>query len=103
MPMIICYRSLLVTGLQTSPGTVKADAVPELSPAQRRGENLALGLYVFMIVRIFFSTQILPDTTVIYTVTTPTNRWQEKMFTRHFKLFCLTLGLYFDHIKLVKG
>ena len=37
---------------------LKADAVPELSPAQRRGENLASGLCVFMIVRIFFSTQI---------------------------------------------
>ena len=42
-------------------GTVKADAVPELSPAQHRGEHLALGLCVFMIVRILFSTQILPD------------------------------------------
>ena len=47
--------------LQASPGTVKADAVPELSPAQHRGEHLALGLCVFMIVRILFSTQILPD------------------------------------------
>ena len=46
---------------QTSPGTVKADAVPELCPAQRPDESLALGLCVFMKVRIFFSTQILPD------------------------------------------
>ena len=61
MPMISVTGVLLVTGLQTSPGTVKADPVPELTPAQRRGENLALGLCVFMIVRIFFSTQILPD------------------------------------------
>ena len=52
---------MLVTGLQTSPGTVKANTVPELTPAQRRGENLASGLCVFMKVRIFFSSQILPD------------------------------------------
>ena len=50
---------LLVIGVQTSPGPVKADAVPELSPAKHRGEALALGLCVSMNAQIFFSTQIL--------------------------------------------
>ena len=36
---------LLVTGLQTTPGTVKADC-QSFSPAQRQGENLASGLCI---------------------------------------------------------
>ena len=61
MPMINFTGVLLVIGLQTPPGYVKADAVPELSPAERRGEALALGLRVSMKVHIFFSTQILAN------------------------------------------
>ena len=61
MLMIYFYRSFAGIGPQTSPGSVKADAVPELSPAERRGEALALGLCVSMKVQIFFSTQTLPN------------------------------------------
>ena len=41
--------------------SVKANKVPELSPAERRVEALALGLCVSMKVQILFSTQILPN------------------------------------------
>ena len=60
--MIFCYRSFAgYRPTDISRHCEGRSAVPELSPAQRRDENLALGLCVFMKVRIFFSTQILPD------------------------------------------
>ena len=61
MPMINFTGVLLVIGLQTFPGSVKADAVPELSPAEHRGEALTLGLCVSIKVQIFFITRILAN------------------------------------------
>ena len=74
--------------------------MPELSPAERRVEALALGLCVSMKVQIFFSTQVLLN---LQQSSLLQQLQQEKTFTGHFKLFCLTLCLYFDHTKLVKG
>ena len=52
------YKKVLFIALASS---VKASTVPELSPAEHRGEALALGLCVSMKLQIFFSTHILPN------------------------------------------
>ena len=78
---------------------MKTDAVPELSPAKRRGEAFALGLRVSMKVQIFFSTQILASLQ-------QSSLLQELQLTTDNKKRLqgiLSLGLYYDHTKLVKG
>ena len=85
MPMIICCRSF--AGYR--PTDISRHCEGRRS-ARAQYSSTSRWTLSFRTMCIHDSTDFIQhtnsawSTTVIYTVTTPTNRWQEKMFTRHF-------------------